>query len=203
MRDHDEFAVLAAESVQHVRESAERWRTGMAALVTLVTTALLLKGPEKAADFPVRWRLAMTILLGLGLALSIAALWRALQAAAGEPDPVRDHAIRSHSGSIRAFEAAQAQRAAVQLKHARRLLVPALSLLIAGMLTWWWAPPVSVKPLISVEYRSPGASSTKTACGELASADAQTAVVKQPGTSRPTKIPFVQIENMRVPTTCP
>jgi hypothetical protein len=203
MRDADEFAALTAESVRNVRESAERWRTGMAALVTLVTTALLLKGPEKAADLPVRWRLTLTILLGLGLVLAIAALWRALQAAAGEPGLVRLAYIRARHGTVTAFRVAQAQRAAVQLKHARWLLVPALSLLVAGMLTWWWAPATPAKPLISIEYRPSGASGTETACGELASADAQTAVVRQPGTSRPTKIPFAQIENMRVPAACP
>ncbi|MER7546338.1 hypothetical protein ABTW95_25365 [Spirillospora sp. NPDC127506] len=203
MRDADDFAALAAESVRQVRESAERWRTGMAALVTLVTTALLLKGPEKAAELPVRWRLTLTIMLGFGLALAIAALWRALQAAAGEPGLVRAADIRARYVTIAAFRVAQAQRAAVQLKHARRLLIPALSLLAAGMLAWWWAPPAPAEALISIEYRPPGASGTVTACGELASADAQTAVVKRSGTSRPTKIPFAQIENMRVPATCP
>ncbi|NKZ05247.1 hypothetical protein [Actinomadura latina] len=203
MRDVDDFAALTAESVRSVRESAERWRTGMAALVTLVTTALLLKGPEKAADLPLRWRLTLTVLLGLGLALAIAALWRALQAAAGEPGLVRAADIRDRYVTVTAFRVAQARRAAVQLKHARWLLVPALALLAGAMLTWWWAPPAPAKPLISIDYRPSGTSGTRTACGELTSADDQTAVVERPGTSRPTKIAFSQIENMRVPAACP
>jgi hypothetical protein len=57
LRAREDSDELVAESVTQVRDSAEKCRTRMAALVTLVTTALLLKGLEKAADLPTNWRI--------------------------------------------------------------------------------------------------------------------------------------------------
>ncbi|MBK8078285.1 MAG: hypothetical protein IPK24_22750 [Kineosporiaceae bacterium] len=39
MQDVEDFAALVANSLTDVRSTAEKWRTGLAALITLVSTA--------------------------------------------------------------------------------------------------------------------------------------------------------------------
>ena len=83
--DKEAFAAMVQSSIIDVRASAEKWRTGMAALVSLVTAGLLLKGPESTKGLSTCWRVAVSVLLIGGLALAITGLWRALTAAAGTP----------------------------------------------------------------------------------------------------------------------
>jgi hypothetical protein len=203
MRVADEFAAYAAESVTRTRDSAEKWRTGMAALVTLVTTALLLKGPEKAADLATGWRLALTVLLGAGLGLAIAALWQALTAAAGVPGPVDVERVVARHGDLTSFRVAEAARAARRLRRARLLLVPALVLLGTGTFAWWWAPPPDPQPRIAVRYDAPGDGHETSLCGRLSSSDGQVLAVTPEAHSRPTRIPFSRIVDFRAVTTCP
>jgi len=90
-----------------VRASAEKWRTGLAALVALVTGGLLIKGPESAAELTTTWRLLLTVLAGGGIALAIYGLWRALKAAAGVPQLIQLDEIVAGHGSVLGYDSAR------------------------------------------------------------------------------------------------
>src|SRR5215211_8563189 len=79
------FQKLVDTQLADVQASAAKWQTGLAAFVALVSAGLVLKGPDKASDLTVGWRLALTILAAMGLLLVVWGLWAALRASAGTP----------------------------------------------------------------------------------------------------------------------
>ena len=196
MANRAAFAALVDASLESTRGSAEKWRTGLAALVTLVTTALLVKGPEAANDLPVGWRIAVTALLGVGLVLAVVGLWLALSAASGIPSTVTYDTIMTSYRSVKAFQIAEASAAARQLARARVLLIAALVLLMAGMFTWWWAPKQSEPAALTVT------TPTGTVCGELISADGGRLRLTVTGRAAPHVIRFSDVEDLQVSNGC-
>lgn len=193
--DRDEFARLADDAVQNVRASAEKWRNGLAALVTLSTTALLIKGPASATDLASTQRYLVVGLLAAGLLLAIAGLWLALSAASGVPTIVTYQGIRATFPSVKAFEVAMASNATRQLAWARRVVAVSLAAFLAGMVCWWLAPKAT--PALTV--MSPAGK----VCGRLDSADNHTFRVIVTGESTPRAIPFDQVTNVAVAAECP
>lgn len=145
LAERDQFRKLVEDSLPAVRASAEAWRNGLAAFITLVTTAVLLKGRSTTSDLSGGWRVAVTIPVGLGLALAVVGLWQALAAQAGtQPELLTLEAIHARYGSIQAFQVVTAARAARRLVLARYAVATALVLLLTGITLTWWAPAVSV-----------------------------------------------------------
>src|SRR5215469_16657849 len=104
--DRDRWEALTSASLTTTQAAAEKWRTGLAAFVTLVTGGLLIKGPQSASDLTTGWRITLTLLMGGGLALAVVGLWMALRAAAGAPGNVSyPEVVRIHGG-VRQFEVA-------------------------------------------------------------------------------------------------
>src|ERR1700733_12850339 len=81
--DREAFDALAKEALPAVRSMAAAWRTGLTALITLVTTGIILKGRTDTTNLTVPWRIAVTLAIGAGLALAIMGLWHALAAEVG------------------------------------------------------------------------------------------------------------------------
>ncbi|MFF5308837.1 hypothetical protein [Streptomyces massasporeus] len=141
LAERDRFQIMVRNSLPDVRASAEAWRNGLAAFITLVGTALVIKGRSSTDGLPTDWKAAVTALVGGGLALAVAGLWQALAAQAGHKPEIRTLAdIHRVHGSIDAYEVALARRAARRLGLARRLVACALVLLFAGTVLTWWAP---------------------------------------------------------------
>ncbi|MEI7031867.1 hypothetical protein [Streptomyces pratensis] len=144
LADRDRFQALVRESLPSVRASAEAWRNGLAAFVTLIGTAVVIKGRTTTVDLPPLWRLAVTVLIGGGLALAVTGLWHALAAQSGtKPLAVTLADIQREYGSVDAFELATAIRAARRLTLARRAVALALACLFIGTALTWWAPGAS------------------------------------------------------------
>ncbi|BBY46919.1 hypothetical protein MARA_03490 (plasmid) [Mycolicibacterium arabiense] len=76
----EQWDALVDSSIERATATAEKWRTGLAAFVTVVTSVLLLKGPD-AQKIALR-NLAVVIPLVAGAGLMILGLWRALEASA-------------------------------------------------------------------------------------------------------------------------
>ncbi|MCB1029207.1 MAG: hypothetical protein KDB24_15765 [Microthrixaceae bacterium] len=197
MDDRDRWEKLVDGSLAATQASAEKWRTGLSAFVTLVTGGLLVKGPEAAQDLPVSWRAVLSVLAGLGLGAAVVGLWKALQAAAGSPSRANLQDVIAEYGGVRQFEVVSARAAAGELAWARRLVGFALFVLGTAVLVWWWAPATPAN-LISVERTNDQA----TLCGELTSADGQTVRLQRDGASRVNVIPFSEVTNFRVVATC-
>ena len=162
--DREAFDALANEALPAVRSMAAAWRTGLAALVTLVTTGIILKGRTDTTSLALQWRIAVTVAVGAGLALAILGLWHALAAEAGAR--ARLHTlddIRAEYASVQAYQVGQATAAARRLQTARIVVAGALGLLLAGVLLTWWAPTAPASPPAYLKVTRPSG----TVCGTL------------------------------------
>jgi len=83
LKERDRYATLTSESLVTVRASAQTWRNGLAAFITLVTTGVVIEGRDNTAGLTAGWRIVVTALIAGGLALAVVGLWQALAAEAG------------------------------------------------------------------------------------------------------------------------
>jgi hypothetical protein len=198
LQDQALWEQLSSQSLTATQVAAEKWRTGLAAFVTLATGGLLLKGPEAASNVTTSWRIALTILALGGLLAAIAGLWLALQAAAGTPAKLNLTEVVAKYGGVRQFEIATALDASRQLRLARRVIAGSLLLFVAAIGTWWWAPPKPAQPPALISITTP----TGTVCGTLINAHDRAFAVQQANTSGQTRIPYTSTINVQIVTSC-
>jgi hypothetical protein len=179
---------------------AAAWRTGLAGLVTLLTTGIVLTGRTATTELTTPWRAAVTITIGGGLALVIVGLWHALAAEVGSKARLQTlEQIRANHASVEAYQVGLAAAAAHRLQDARRLVAIALTLLLTGVLLTWWAPTAPANPPAYLKVTSTGG----TVCGVLASADGGIIRLNVTGTHDPVAVPVTTMTNMTVTTACP
>jgi hypothetical protein len=193
------WRAMADKSLAATQAAADKWRTGLAAFVTLVTGGLIIKGPSAANDITVGWRLALTLLVGGGLAAAIAGLWQALRAAAGAPSVVDYTQIVERYGGMRQFEAACAAKAAQGLRWAKGLVATSLILLGAAVITWWWAPPQPAPATGDVQVQVFG----RVICGTLLGGDHHGLEIQVSGDSTPVRVPLAATQNLQIVSSCP
>jgi hypothetical protein len=199
LAQRDAFTALASHSLPEVRASAEAWRNGLTAFLTLVTTGVIIKGRDTTAGLPTSWRVVVTVLIGGGLALAVAGLWRVLAAQAGTRHRLSTRQdIHRRYGTVEAYQVAVADRATDDLDTGRRLVVAALAMLLIGVGVSWWAPPAPTDPptYLKITY------SNTSACGTLRSADNGQIQLTVTGDHDPIAIPFTQIINLAFVATC-
>jgi hypothetical protein len=197
--DREAFDALAKEALPAVRSMAAAWRTGLAALITLVTTGIILKGRTDTTSLALPWRIAVTVAVGAGLALAVAGLWHALAAEAGAR--ARLHTlddIRARHASVQAYQVGQAAAAGRRLQTARIVVAAAIGLLLAGILLTWWAPAAPASPPAYLKVTYPGG----TVCGTLQSADGGVLRLTVAGAHQPAAIPLTTVTNLAVISTC-
>lgn len=193
--DRDRWQQMADDGLAVAQASAEKWRAGLAAFVSLVTAGLLIKGPEAARDISRDYRLAITILGVGGLLLAVYGLWSALRAAAGNPSLLRYEQVISTHGSIRQYELFTAGKIGDRLRTARRCVAISLALLGATVIVWWWAPVEALDNVAVVH-------GDETTCGQLVSADNGKFVVQVAGASNLIKVRFTDVENVTLKADC-
>jgi len=199
LAERDAFTALARQSLPAVRASAEAWRNGLTAFLTLVTTGVIIKGRDTTAGLPTSWRVLVTVLIGGGLTLAVAGLWRVLAAQAGTRYRLSTRQdIRHLYGTVDAYQVAVADRASDDLDTGRRLVVAALAFLLIGVGVSWWAPPAPTHPpaYLKVVYQN------TSACGALRSADNGQIRLTVAGNHDPIVIPLTQITNLTVVAAC-
>lgn len=141
LAERDQYAKLTASSLSAVQASAQTWRNGLAAFITLVTAGVVIKGRDTTSGLTSGWRAAVTVLVGAGLAMAVLGLWQALCAEAGtDAKKLTLVDIRAAHGTLAAYEVALAGRAAQRLQRGRYAVIAALVLLLAGIAATWWAP---------------------------------------------------------------
>lgn len=198
--DREAFDALVTQSLSAVRSMAAAWRTGLTALITLVTTGIILTGRTATATLALPWRIAITLAIGAGLGLAILGLWHALAAEAGVR--TRLHTlddIRARYASVQAYQVGQAAAAGRRLQAARAVAAAALGLLLTGVLLTWWAPAAPAKPPAYLKVARPGG----TVCGILNSADGGILRLTIAGAHEPAAIPLTAITNLAVTPSCP
>ena len=198
--DREAFDVLVKDSLSAVRSMAAAWRTGLTALITLVTTGIILTGRTATTTLTLPWRIAVTMAIGGGLALAIVGLWHTLAAEVGAR--TRLHTlddIRARYASVQAYQAGQAASAGRRLQTARTLVAAALGLLLTGVLLTWWAPAAPTTPPAYLKVTRHGG----IVCGILNSADGGALRLTVAGVHVPVAIPLTTVTNLAVISTCP
>lgn len=166
LADRDAFATLARQSLPEVRASAEAWRNGLTAFITLVTTGVIIKGRDTTVGMPTSWRLCVTVLIGGGIACAVTGLWRVLAAQAGTRYQLSTRQdLRRSYGSVEIYHIAMAAEAISKLNTGRHLVIAALTLLLAGVGVSWWAPTKSADSPAFLQVTS----SSISVCGALVS----------------------------------
>jgi hypothetical protein len=112
------------------RTRAEKWIPGVTALAGLLTTVLVLKGPESVSKLDTTTRTLIAVLLGIALVLLIAAIRSAYSAAFGSesnPEEVPRQPVSGlHARVLRARRSAEAT--------AKKRLGVAITLTVSGVL---------------------------------------------------------------------
>jgi hypothetical protein len=179
---------------------ASAWRNGLTALITLVTTGIIVTGRTATTGIAVPWRIAVTATIGAGLTLAVAGLWHTLAAEVGAR--IRLHSlddILAGHASVQAYQVGQAAVAGRRLQTARTLVATALALLLAGVFLTWWAPSPAASPPAYVQAATAG----RTVCGTLDSADGGALRLTVTGMYEPVVIPLTAVKNLSVVANCP
>lgn len=199
LAERDRYAQLTATSALSVRGSAQAWRTGLAAFITLVTTGVVIKGRDTTAGLSGGWRASITVLVAGGLALAVAGLWQALAAEAGtDPEKQTLQGIRENHGTLAAYEVYVAAQAAHRLQWGRRFVAGAFVLLLAGIAVTWWAPDATPPAGYVVVLHG-----HTTTCGDLVLGSAGQLSLSVPGSRNQVAIPFSQIIQLLPVAACP
>jgi hypothetical protein len=200
LAERDRYAKRAAESLDGVRASAQTWRTGLTAFITIVTTGVVITGRTTTADMAPGWRTLVTVLIGGGLLLAVIGLWQALAAEAGTDPKARTlQNIRADYGTLDAYDVHLAETAARRLEWGRRAVAAAVFFLLAGIATTWWAPAAEPAPPAHLKVAHDGVST----CGTLKSADGGQVRLTLTGTHEPVVIPLTHVTNLALTTSCP
>jgi hypothetical protein len=186
----DMLQVWRAGELASIRAAGEKWQAGLAALLGLVTTILVIKGRESGQELATGFRVAIGLCLLVALLTAIAASLAALRAAHGLP---RARAIADRS-SVLMWDRQEAAKASRALLIAIVGTVSTLLLLAASVGLTWFAP-ATAQPVVKVT-QTDGA----TGCGELISADAKLILLK--GHDRDIRINPRNLGSMSVDSAC-
>jgi hypothetical protein len=160
---------------------------------------VIIKGRDTTAGLATSWRILITLLIGGGLALAVAGLWRVLAAQAGTRYRLSTrHDLHRTYGTLEAYHVALADQATSDLHTGRRLVLAALAFLLAGIGVSWWAPPTPTDPPAYLKVTSHHTS----ACGTPHSTENGQLQLTVTGTPHPITIPLTQISNLAIVTTC-
>ncbi len=178
LKNGAEWDDLVDTSLDRVTANAEKWRTGLAGFITIVTSLLLLKGPESVSKIALPWGPVVVLLLIVAVVLTVIGLWHA-QAAAAPPEKMLDRtAFFRANVTVRAGRVAAARQALGRLRSAQRLVTAALACLVLGIAMWWLVPSAEQPGafLSATLLSDPG----KVICGTvIASEDGQLLIQKR------------------------
>lgn len=133
-----------ANRLQLVRTRAEKWLGGLTALTGLVTTVLVIKGPQSIADIATSWKIAAGSLIALALAVLVFGTYRAYQSAYGDPgrlDEVKSQPVTGLAVRLAGKRNEAAAAAQTHLRHAVIATLAAVALLAVAIGLTWFAPP--------------------------------------------------------------
>jgi hypothetical protein len=191
------FDAIAAKSQQDTLASAERWRTGLAALTSVITAGLLIKGPTNATELDPGWRAGLTTLFAFGIGTSVIGLWLALRASAGVPTTLTFDELRRRYGTVRLYQLDIAQRAQRDLRRAKVAAIAALLVLGAAVLAWWWAPVNKPEPPVATVRHG-----AQQSCGVIVNSDASGLRLAQSSSPARVTIPWQTITAIQPGTSC-
>ncbi len=197
--ERDRWAKMVAGSTDTVRTSARTWQTALTAFITLVTTAVVIKGPGTTVGLPTAWRVLVTVLFGGGMVLAILGLWQTVTAEAGtRPRNQTLQGIRAEYRTLTSYEVYLAGQAGRRLERGIAAAGIALVLLIAGIVVSWLAPLASQPDgYLTVTYEH------ASACGVPQASPAGELALASPDGKETVTVPLTRITSITPTAKCP
>jgi hypothetical protein len=181
---------ISGSELANVRKAADNWRTGLIAMLGLVTTVLVVKGRESFADLSLPGQLIIGTSLIIAIVLAAVGSWQAMRAAYGDPKP------RQTADNILTWDRQDALATVESLKLARRLFFGALAaILVAVIATWFWPTEEAAK--VRADFGS------VKVCGKLVgvSGDGLQLIIKEDGTDKSN--PIAAMKSLAIVKACP
>lgn len=199
LANQEQFDKLVDESLDSTMASAEKWRNGLAGFVSILSTGLLLKGPDTVKDIASGWRYPLAACVGIGLLGVIVGLWFALGAAAGTPHLLTLPALLAEHESVRGYRVDTAAKLAESLKKARRAFAGGLAFLTVAAFSMWWLPDATSTAAPKVIVTSTAGDTT---CGELKSAEGSEFKIQTKTRSTPVVVAFGDVVDVVIASIC-
>jgi hypothetical protein len=156
------------------RKQADTWRTGLAAVTTLLTGVLVVKGKSDASALPMSYQVCVAVLLAAALALLLAATMWLSRALAGPPD---EQILLTGEG-LEEWTAGEVRKVAKALFWSPGMAAASVILVAAAVGITWFAPAVQPGPdgpLVRVTTTSGGS------CGALVAETREEVIVAPSG----------------------
>jgi hypothetical protein len=187
----------ASSQLANTRKTAENWKTGLAALLAVLTGALFLKGKESIGDYAVWVQVLIGLTFGFGAFCALAGAVRALRAAYGVPEIVTVQSIQEEGGlEVHNFKAAK--KSIGDLSSAKALTFWSLILIGAGIGLTWFGPSAPKEPAAFLRANLVGADPV---CGELTDSGPRSLRLKL-ASGKTIGIGFSTMESLEVVESC-
>ncbi|MER5974319.1 hypothetical protein ABT112_32205 [Streptomyces sp. NPDC002055] len=189
----DEARRLLEDELTRVRAQAESWRNGLAALLALLTSVGVVKGPDQVHTLTGWSRGAVGLLLLTGLLLSAAGAFWAMRAAFGLP---RRRVAESSLEELLTRQRLSVRRAVTDLRRAIVAGFTALAVVAAGVGLTWYGSRADKAGFRVVDTRG------TVLCGPLVRWDAKKGVrVRVQGVER--NVPMPRVASAKPVKSCP
>lgn len=165
LAEDGDWQALLGTQLADTRKIAENWRTGLAALLGLVTVFSAVKGEAAISGLEFRYAVATGVLLLMGVCVAVIGALASLRAAYGTPRAVSRGELLS-TGGLPGYRYELACQAVSDLRWARWTTLTSLVCIIAAISVTWYGPRPA-QAIIDVERTG-----SPHVCGKLvASAD--------------------------------
>jgi hypothetical protein len=194
--DRKRWALLAQHlrfsQLDIARKQADTWRTGLAALTTLLTGVLVLKGKDDVNALTLPFQIVVAVLLGLALMLLLWATMWVSRALAGPPG---EEILLTGEG-IEEWTQGEVQKISKALHWIPQLAAASVLIIAAAVAFTWFAPSDDASTTQLVRIVSPSGQS----CGELVGVSNRQLVIRT--TISITFIPFSAVYTVTPVSTC-
>jgi hypothetical protein len=189
LRELEQLDELDKGELERVRSAADKWKTGLAALLGLTATVSVVKGRDSFSSLSTTSQHVIIVILAAALVCAMVAALLAMSAAYG---PLRRQLLGT--ADLRTLRLKAAEGARRDLRLARGLTVLAVALLAAAIgITWWASEPTPAMARITKADNS-------SLCAKYVRSSEQAIFIGDG--SAATGIPFAQVKRVAFSQSC-
>lgn len=163
---------LLATELERTRAAADKWRAGLAALLGLITTLMVIKGRATIEGISPAAQVMVGVMLLLAFICVVSGALLSMLAAFGNPSAER---LTGDPHELQDYDRRTARDAVVRLRWAMALTVAALVLLAGAVGVTWYAPATAAAQ-VRIHYGKAGS-----VCGTLRSMTGRRVIIESGG----------------------
>lgn len=194
-----EHVAKSGTALERIRKNAADWRTGLAGLLTIVTTALVFKAPEKISAYAEPLPVILTLTAVAAAIAGVLGMWLLLLAAHGDIRKVTREEI-AEKGGPEGWMQSITEKAARHFRLGRGLTALSAAL-VGGLIAVAWVLPESPDdPPAFVRVTEMGGEPAQ--CGTLQVADAKGVTFKVKEERDPKTVTFDKLKSVVLVDKC-